>query len=113
VAILITAALKLLLAITGTFIYALTLSTIIRLSYFALTCAALPVLRRRDGNAASELPVAQFRIPRVGWVVAIVAVSLCGWLLSNSSGRELRDVLIGGGLGLVIFRAMQRSQTNA
>lgn len=47
VAILITAGLQLGLAVTGTFLYALTLSTIIRLSYFALTCAALPTLRHR------------------------------------------------------------------
>lgn len=110
VAILITAVLKLLLAITGTFIYALTLSTIIRLSYFALTCAALPVLRRRDADPSATLPIAQFRIPQLGWVIAILAVSLCGWLLGNSSGRELRDVAIGGGVGLAIFFVMERAR---
>jgi APA family basic amino acid/polyamine antiporter len=85
VAILITAVLQLLLAVTGTFLYALTLSTIIRLSYFALTSAALPVLRRR-----SDVPPAQFTVVG-GRIIAGLAVLLCIWLLSNSAGREARD----------------------
>lgn len=110
VAILITAALKLLLAITGTFIYALTLSTIIRLSYFALTSAALPVLRRRDRQTPAQTPAAQFRV-RGGWVVASLAVSFCLWLLSNSSGHELRDVSIAGLAGALIFWGMQQPKS--
>lgn len=97
VAILLTAALQLLLAITGTFLYALTLSTLIRLAYFALTCAAVPILRRR-----SDVPMAQFQVTG-GLVVSGLAVLLCAWLLSNSSGREARDVAIAGAVGLVIY----------
>ncbi len=97
VAILITAALQLLLAVTGTFLYALTLSTLIRLSYFALTCAALPVLRQR-----ALAPAAQFRLAG-GWVVAGLAILLCLWLLSTASGREVRDVAIAGVVGLLIY----------
>ncbi|ADB40159.1 APC family permease [Spirosoma linguale] len=103
VAIFVTAALQFLLAVTGTFLYALTLSTLIRLAYFALTSAALPVLRRR-----TDVPVAQFRVAG-GAVVSGITVLLCGWLLSNSSGREARDVGIAAGIGLLIFLGM-RSQ---
>ncbi|MFD2572087.1 APC family permease [Spirosoma soli] len=106
VAILVTAALKLILAVTGTFIYALTLSTLIRLSYFALTCAALPVLRQRENKMPSETPVALFTVAG-GSVIALLAVGLCVWLLSNSSGREARDVAIAGTLGLLLFGAMR------
>ncbi|GAB3504363.1 APC family permease [Spirosoma knui] len=102
VAILVTAALKLLLAVTGTFIYALTLSTIIRLSYFALTCAALPVLRNSDKTTSSETPRAAFRIAG-GGSIAVLSVALCLWLLSNSSGQEARDVGIAAGVGLLIY----------
>jgi amino acid transporter len=102
IAILVTAVLKLLLAVTGTFIYALTLSTIIRLSYFALTCAALPVLRRRDKEEASGSSVPSFQVAG-GVVIALISVALCVWLLSNSSGKEARDVAIAAGVGLVIF----------
>jgi len=102
VAILITAGLQLVLAVTGTFLYALTLSTLIRLSYFALTCAALPVLRQR-----TQAPPAQFRVVG-GWVVAMLAVVLCLWLLSNGSAREARDVAIAAAVGLVIYWRMKK-----
>ena len=97
VAILLTAALQLLLAITGTFLYALTLSTLIRLAYFALTCAAVPILRQR-----TDVPMAQFQLTG-GLAISGLAVLLCAWLLSNSSGREARDVAIAGAVGLLIF----------
>lgn len=101
-AILLTAALQLLLAVTGTFLYALTLSTLIRIAYFALTCAALPVLRRR-----ADVPQAQFRVAG-GWLISGLAVALCLWLLTNSSGREARDVAIAMAAGLLIFGLMSR-----
>ncbi|MVM29313.1 amino acid permease [Spirosoma sp. HMF4905] len=104
-AILITATLQLLLALTGTFLYALTLSTVIRLSYYALTCAALPLLRQR-----TDVPMAQFRVVG-GPLIAGLSVLLCGWLLSNSSGREARDAAIAAAVGLVIFVGMRRYQT--
>ncbi len=104
IAILLTATLQLLLAITGTFLYALTLSTLIRLSYYALTCAALPLLRRR-----TNVPKAQFRVVG-GPLIAGLAVVLCIWLLSNSSGREARDATIAAAIGLLIFVGMRRFQ---
>ena len=101
-AILITATLQLLLALTGTFLYALTLSTVIRLSYYALTCAALPLLRQR-----TDVPLAQFRVVG-GTLIAGLTVLLCIWLLSNSSGREARDALIAAAIGLIIFIGMRQ-----
>ena len=104
VAIFLTAALQLLLAITGTFLYALTLSTLIRLAYFALVSAALPILRLR-----TDIPPAQFRVAG-GWAISSLAVVSCGWLLSTSRGTETRDVAIAVGIGLLIFVLMQRRQ---
>ena len=98
------------LAVTGTFLYALTISTVIRLAYFALTCAALPVLRQRD-SATRVLPPALFRV-RGGWFISGLAVLLCGWLLSNSSGSAIRDVAIAGGVGLFIFGLMRFSRSS-
>ncbi len=97
VALLVSAALKLGLAISGTFLYALTLSTIIRLTYFALTCAALPVLRRRYPRRP-----APFRVWG-GGVVAVACVGLCLWLLSNSKGAEARDVAVAAVAGLALY----------
>lgn len=101
-AILLTAGLQLLLAVTGTFLYALTLSTLIRVAYFTLVSAALPMLRRRR-----DVPRMQFKV-RGGVVVSGLTVILCIWLLSNSSGREVRDVAIAAAAGLLIYWGMKR-----
>ena len=97
VAVLVSAALKLVLAVSGTFIYALTLSTIIRLTYFALTCAALPVLRRRFPHRPAPFRVAG------GGAVAVVCIALCGWLLLSSTGTEARDVAVAAVVGLGLY----------
>jgi amino acid transporter len=102
VALLVSAGLKLALAISGTFIYALTLSTIIRLLYFALTCAALPVLRWR--YPAQPAP---FRV-WAGWWVAGLCILLCVWLLSNSAANEARDVALAAVVGLGIYALYSR-----
>ncbi|WP_046244935.1 APC family permease [Hymenobacter terrenus] len=97
VALLVSAGLKLGLAISGTFIYALTLSTIIRLTYFALTCASLPVLRRRYPAAP-----APFRLWSGGAVAALCVVQ-CMWLLANSEAAAARDVAVAAAVGLVLY----------
>ena len=103
VALLVSAVLKLALAISGTFIYALTLSTIIRLTYFALTCAALPVLRRRLPRQPAPFQVVG------GAAIAAGCVGLCLWLLLSSTGTEARDVVLMAIVGLgVYFVANQR-----
>jgi APA family basic amino acid/polyamine antiporter len=97
VALLVSAGLKLVLAISGTFLYALTLSTIIRLLYFGLTCAALPVLRRRYPGQP-----APFRVWG-GGAVALACIGLCLWLLSSSKGTEARDVAVAAVAGLGLY----------
>ena len=95
VAILVTAVPALLLAVTGTFTYAATLSVIARLLTYAGTAGALVVLRRRDPSPAS------FVIPG-GVVVAGFAVLACVALLARTSARELRDVGIALAAGVVL-----------
>ena len=97
VSILITAAVMLALTLSGTFVYAATISAIARLLTYAASCAALPVLRKRE----RDLP-ALFRAPG-GVVLAIVALVLCAWLLSNSSGEQRRDSAIAGAIGLLVY----------
>src|SRR3981081_1569769 len=53
-AILVTASLMLVLTLRSSFVAALTISAIARLVTYAVTCAALPVLRRRTGGAGWE-----------------------------------------------------------
>ncbi|MGH7176497.1 MAG: APC family permease, partial [Tepidisphaeraceae bacterium] len=101
VAILVSALVTLALTLFGTFLSALTISTITRLIAYAATCAALPVLRR-----SRHAPTAQFQL-RAGMAIAVAALVLCAWLLSNSSWFEVRAVLAAGLAGLamhIIFR---------
>ena len=105
VAILVTAAIVLAVTLSGTFIYALTISTLTRLASYAVTCAALPVLRRRK-----DIPAARFKVP-AGEVVAVLVLILATWLLYNSTLREARDATIAAVVGLLVYflyRVMRR-----
>jgi amino acid transporter len=97
--ILLSSAVALVFALSGTFVQLLTLSVLARLIVYAATCAALPVLRRK-GNA----PPPVLKAP---WGVALAgaSIALCLWLLSNSAGREALTALIAAGIGLLLFFA--------
>jgi APA family basic amino acid/polyamine antiporter len=101
VAILLSAAAILALSLAGTFLSALTISTIIRLIMYGSTCAAVPVLRRKAGA-----PPAAFMAP-AGTAVAICALGLVVWLLSNSASGEARTAAIAAALGLLLYVAFR------
>ena len=96
-AILLTAAVVLVVTLSGTFVYAATISVIARLVSYATTCAALPVLRRSTGGAP-----APFAAP-AGVAVSVVSLGLIAWLLSNATGRQIRDAAIAAAVGLAIY----------
>lgn len=96
-AILFSAVIMLVLTVATTFIYALTISTLIRLLTYAATCAALPVLRRRE-----KAPPAQFSAPG-GTFIAVAALALIIWLLTNSTMREVQHVTIAAAIGLPLL----------
>ncbi len=97
-----TAALVLLVTLTGTFIYAATVSVIARLLAYGATSAALPVLRRRAGA-----PAARFMAP-LGVAASVAALVLVAWLLSQSSAIEARDAGIAAVIGLLIYRVFRK-----
>jgi basic amino acid/polyamine antiporter, APA family len=103
VSILVSAAAVLMLALSGTFIYALNVTVITRVIVYASTCVALPILRRRSriatpvGDASSS-----FQLPQ-GNLISVVCVILCLCLLANSGWREARDVAIAIVIGLAIY----------
>jgi basic amino acid/polyamine antiporter, APA family len=83
------------ITLSGSFVYLLTVSTISRLSVFAVTCAALPKLRRM-GN----VPAARFRLWG-GPLIPCAALVSIAWLLASCSWIETRDVTI-----LILFGAL-------
>jgi amino acid transporter len=97
VAILATAAVTLAVTLSGSFIYAATVSAISRLLAYAATAAALPVLRLRP-----QAPPAAFRL-RSGPAIAALVTVLSLWLLSNSTLREGRDSAIAAAAGFAIY----------
>lgn len=96
-AIIATALCMLVLTLSGTFLSAVAISTLTRLLAYAATCAALPVLRRREGTTP-----ALFRVPG-GTAIVVVALVVIAWLFANASVRELRDVGIAMVLGFVLL----------
>lgn len=74
------------LAASGSFLQNLTLSVVARLITYGLVCAALPVLRRRDGQPGAA-PAARFRLPGG---MAFAAAGVLGMLViaTQVSARE-------------------------
>lgn len=103
-AILITAAVVLVLTLSGSFVYAVTISVIARLLAYATTCVALPALRRR-----SDCPRPLFVAP-AGASVAIACLLLVAWLLSNVTALQARDAGIAAALGLPIYWASKSTR---
>jgi amino acid transporter len=97
ISIIVTTALMLVLTLKSSFVAALTISTIARLVAYAVTCAALPVLRKRD-----DVPPAHFKL-RGGVVIAIAALVLAAWLLMNSTLYEAIVATIAAAVGFAIY----------
>lgn len=106
-AIVITASCMLVLTLKSSFVAALTISAIARLVTYAVTCAALPVLRRRAG-----VPAAMFRV-RGGPIIAVAALILAVWLLANSTLREAVTAVIAAAVGMVVYSAYRIVRYNA
>ena len=102
IAILISAVVILVVTLQGTFMSALTVSTVIRLLCYISSCIALPVLRWK-----ADAPLPRFRAP-AGIAIACLATTLSVWVLSNSAAQELRQVALVGSLGIVIFLFLGR-----
>jgi len=75
----------------------LTVSTIARLLIFAVCCAAVPVLRKRE----ADLP-ALVKVPG-GILIPLLALLLIAWLLAGSSWSETRDVVIAVAVGAMLL----------
>jgi basic amino acid/polyamine antiporter, APA family len=96
------------LGVYGTFTGAATLSVVTRLGIYILTCAALPVLRRREGPSPGYVAPA-------GVAVSVAAIGYCLWLFTT---RTLNDftlllgiMVIGTVLWLIARRQSPRARS--
>jgi len=104
VAILMTGAAGLALALSGTFTYLITLNVITRLLAYTSTAGAMLIFRRRDRGQP-----ALFSAPG-GLLVSGLTIAACLWLLAQSGPRDLRDVGIALAIGLLVHTADRRSR---
>ena len=95
------AAITVIVSITNSFLYAATISAIIRLMVYGIVCIALIRLRQKDNFKANF-----FKLP-FGNVIAIVGIGITGWLLASAKMNELRDVSIAIAVGFVIYFSVQ------
>ena len=91
VSILLHAAFAAAFAIVGSFIWNAILSAVARLGTYALVCAAVPILRRRDPGGAL------FRVPG-GWLLPVIGLGFCVVLATQMEGAHAR---IAGVVALV------------
>jgi amino acid transporter len=90
------------LALYGGFQWNAALSAIVRLVTYGLTCAALPVLRRKRPEAPG------FRLPGAA-AVAPAAIAFCLWLLSTRSWGQAWILAAMVGVG-VLLQALARGR---
>ncbi|MEO5948247.1 MAG: APC family permease [Chitinophagaceae bacterium] len=86
-----------LVSITNSFLYAATISAIIRIMIYGIVCIALIKLRKKN-----ESQTEYFKI-RFGKAIAIIGLLITFWLLSSSKINEIRDVSIASAVGLIIY----------
>jgi APA family basic amino acid/polyamine antiporter len=104
VSILVFAALVWAFALTGNFKWNVTLSAVARLLYYAVCCAALPVLRRKQpGNAGFHLPAGNF--------FAGVAVLMCAALVTQVDRSQSLIVAATIALALLNWALVARRRT--
>jgi amino acid transporter len=85
------------MALAGDFIGAVAISTVARLLVYASTCAALPVLRRRDPGTPPP-----FAAP-AGIILALLALAMTVWLLLHAPVQEMKPLAGAIVVGFAIF----------
>jgi len=97
VSIIVTATLSLTFALSSTFIQLVTISVLVNVVTYAVSCASLPVLRRKDG-----VPPAAFRSP-LGPAAAVASLTLCAWLFSTSTVQEVLTTTAAAAVGVLAY----------
>lgn len=90
-------AVTILVSISGTFVYALSISVISKVVIFLIVSAAL--IKFRSANKEFE-PVYKLRY---GYASAILGIIICICLLYTSKRADFIDVLLTMGIGVIIF----------
>jgi len=101
------AALGLVLALSGSFVWLAVVSTLARLLSYILGVAALPVLEKRI-----EKTPGQFRL-RGGYLIPAVALLLCLWLITFASTTAWLTTAVFFALGSLLYLASAGRRKNS
>lgn len=95
------AAIGSILAISGNFQQLATVSVVARLVNYIVTCAAVPILRKRSGAEG------HFRMP-FGPVIPILGIALAIWLLFQATRTDIIGFVIASVVGALLYLARPR-----
>jgi APA family basic amino acid/polyamine antiporter len=96
-------AVAILVSVTGSFIYAVSISVITKILQFLVVCFILLKLRKAKPSATDYYKLSY------GPAFAVIGIITSIWLLSSSKLNEFRDVLITVVIGIGIYGAYQFS----
>jgi basic amino acid/polyamine antiporter, APA family len=97
---------SLLASLSGSFIYAASISVISKILILLTVCTALIRLRRTEERGA-----AYFRLP-YGYFWAIVGIAACVWLLFSADLDQLGSVFVTTLIGLILYGIYRFSRKN-
>ncbi len=86
-----------LVSVTGTFVYAVSISVISKVMILGIVCAALIKLRK---DKVEETAFFQLKY---GKILAVLGMFICAGLLMSSKANEFRDTLITLSAGVLLF----------
>lgn len=86
-----------LVSVSGTFIYALSISVISKVMVFAIISAALIKFRKKNKNNKENFKL------RYGYFSAILGIIICSWMLFASNLSDFIDVLITIIVGVLLY----------
>ena len=96
-------AISILVSVTGSFIYAVSISVITKILQFLVVCIVLIKLRMANPSATEY-----YKLP-YGPAFAVIGIITSLWLLSSSKANEFRDVLLTIVIGIGVYGFYQFS----
>ncbi|HET6993355.1 MAG TPA: APC family permease [Chitinophagaceae bacterium] len=106
VSLLVVSVLVIITSIAFSFLAALTVATIIRVTVYLLVCASLIRLRKKFPGQRDYYKL------KYGNLLAVAGIGLSVWLLSAAKLTELRNVAILLGIGLLVYLMQINSRKN-